>query len=446
MRLGAIIQASIDIIGEIEQSGRPADRYLKDWGRANRYAGSGDRALIAETVFGVFRKRAALAWRMQSDDPRALVLAYQALEGGRGVEELASACDGKGHNAAPLSEDERAGLESAPDGTPSAAVTASFPAWLELRIDPRFDPVALMSAMNARAPVDLRVNRLLTDMAGLRTRIEQDLGQRASGVALDACRLSPVGLRVRETGARRAMPDFKGLKAFQDGDFEIQDEGSQLVSLLTGARPGERIVDLCAGAGGKTLAMASGMAHDGEILACDVSGRRLQDARTRLTRAGARIARIRTIEAWSPDGGTTDPDLEDWAGRADRVVLDVPCSGSGTWRRSPDAKWRLRPDWLDEVGRSQQAILARGVRLVRPGGLLVYITCSILAEENRDRIARFLEVQPAFSVVPVEDLWRAQIGPPPHGLSVCFQDGLLHLAPHLSGTDGFFFAALKRRE
>jgi 16S rRNA (cytosine967-C5)-methyltransferase len=304
------------------------------------------------------------------------------------------------------------------------AVANDVPEWLQPYLERVFGKSLEreMSALNASAPIDLRINLLKTDRKTARRALA------AEGVATEPTPLSPVGLRLN----KRAP--LSGLTAFKDGLFDVQDEGSQIAALLAGARPGMRVVDFCAGAGGKTLALAAGMANRGKLVACDVSARRLERAARRLRRAGVGNVERRTLAS------ERDKWIKRHAGGFDRVFVDVPCLGTGTWRRNPDAKWRSRPEDLAELVERQQQILRSAARLVRPGGRLVYATCSLLREEDEAQSETFLADAPDFSLVPAARVWEQTIG----GNSPGGED-YLFLTPARHGTDGFFIAVFERR-
>ena len=303
------------------------------------------------------------------------------------------------------------------------AVANDVPEWLEPYLERVFGKSLEreMAALNASAPIDLRVNLLKTDRETARRALA------AAGVRTEPTPWSPIGLRLAER-----MP-LSGLTAFKDGLFDVQDEGSQIAALLAGARPGMRVVDFCAGAGGKTLALAAGMANRGKLVACDVSARRLERAARRLRRAGVGNVERRTLAS------ERDKWVKRHAGGFDRVFVDVPCLGTGTWRRNPDAKWRSRPEDLAELVERQQQILRSAARLVRPGGRLVYATCSLLREEDEAQSEAFLADAPDFSLVPAARAWEETIG----GNSPGGED-YLFLTPARHGTDGFFVAVFER--
>ncbi|SES99490.1 RsmB/NOP family class I SAM-dependent RNA methyltransferase [Oceanicella actignis] len=342
---------------------RGVDRLLARWGRENRYAGARDRAAVADLVYDALRRRRSLAWRMGpgAAGGRALVLALLA-EQGLSVAQIAALCDGGRFAPAPLSDEERARLAAPPPPAP-APVRLDFPDWLEPELRRTFGPrlEETMATMRARAPLDLRVN-------ALRATPEQAIeALRTDGVEAAPGPLSPWCLRV-EKGARR----LRAAAAYRDGLVEIQDAASQAAALMSRARPGEQVLDFCAGGGGKALALAA--MTGGPIDAHDADPRRMADLPARARRAGARV---RTLH-------------EAPRGRYDLVFVDAPCSGSGAWRRNPDAKWALTPAGLEALRALQARVLRTAARNVAGGGRLLYATCSLLRAENRDVVEDFL--------------------------------------------------------
>jgi 16S rRNA (cytosine967-C5)-methyltransferase len=278
-----------------------------------------------------------------------------------------------------------------------------------------------MAALMGGAATDLRANTLKAN------RDEAIAALAREGVEGRATPLSPLGIRVD------GRPPLAGLHCFKAGMIEVQDEGSQLVALLTDARPGQRVVDFCAGAGGKTLALAAAMKNKGKLVAADVLEGRIARAATRLTRAGVHNVERRGLAS------ERDPWVKRHLAKFDRVLIDAPCSGSGTWRRNPDAKWRLKPEDIGELAALQRRILDSAARLVKPGGRLVYATCSLLGRENQDQIEWFLAEHANFSVLPIAEVWRqilAGDAPSP--------GPFLRLSPARHGTDGFFLAVLEK--
>jgi 16S rRNA (cytosine967-C5)-methyltransferase len=430
---GAQVAAAIDILAAVDTGERPADDVAADYFRRRRYIGSRDRAQIAGHVYAVLRHRPALDWWVRKHPvdvgARSRVLAALALTEGWCPETIVSCCDGDRFRPARLSQAEERlvhGLAKHTLRHPEMprAVANDLPEWL----DPYFERVfgkeleREMAALNAGAPIDLRVNLLKADREMARRALSLE------GVSAEPTPWSPLGLRLAER-----VP-LGGLATFKNGLVEVQDEGSQIAALLVDARPGMRVVDFCAGAGGKTLALAAQMANRGKLVACDVSARRLEKGVRRLRRAGVGNAERRALTS------ERDKWVKRHAGRFDRVLVDAPCLGSGTWRRNPGDKWRVTPEELAGLIVRQHQILNSAARLVRPGGRLVYATCSVLHEENEAQADAFLAATPEFSVVPAADVWQGAIGGVAPG-----GERYLRLTPALHGTDGFFVAIFERQ-
>ncbi|MBO1903806.1 RsmB/NOP family class I SAM-dependent RNA methyltransferase [Microvirga sp. 3-52] len=430
MTPAARISAAVEILADIDARRRPATDALKDWGLSHRFAGSKDRAAIASLVYDALRRKASAAWIMGEGTPRAIMLGMLKLQRGLSPDAIGALCSGERFAPEPLTADERERLERADLSTAPAPVAGDFPNWIEPSLRRLFgdDLVPEMQALTTRAPLDLRVNRLKVS-----SRDEaHDALPHLNAIETP---LSPLGLRIAPSEDGRG-PAVQSEPEFLKGWIEIQDEGSQLVALLSGAKPGEQVVDLCAGGGGKTLALAAQMENHGQIYATDNDARRLAPIHDRLNRAGVRNVQVRTPRARAD--AVTDLD-----GKIDCVLVDAPCTGIGTWRRNPDAKWRLRPGSL-EVRRNEQAtVLDRAAALVKPGGRIVYITCSILPEENDDALSAFMERHAGFSPIPFDTVLeqaglgslKASVRPTAHGLQ---------LTPHTTGTDGFYAAILVR--
>jgi 16S rRNA (cytosine967-C5)-methyltransferase len=421
--------AAIEVLSEIEARRRPASQALKEWGGANRFAGSGDRARIASLIYDALRARSSIAWRMGSDTPRALILGALAFGRGQAVGAIAQAFSEGRHAPPPLDDAERAAIVSGSlDGAPDH-VRGDYPEWLDASLARTFgeDRAGEGAALAHRAPLDLRVNTLKGD----RDKALRELDH----LRPEPTPLSPIGLRVPLTDDGRGPP-VQAEPAHLKGLVEVQDEGSQLAALIAAAAPGEQVVDLCAGAGGKTLALAAQMAGRGQLYAHDSDLRRLAPLTDRATRADVRNLQIR-----SPRGGADV--LADLEGRADLVLVDAPCTGVGTWRRNPDAKWRMRPNALQMRMGEQDAALEAGARLTRSGGRLVYVTCSLLTEENEDRVAAFLARRSEFAATPPAE---AAVGAGLPALARFANRGgdALLFSPKRSGTDGFFVAVLTR--
>ena len=387
MTPAARLSAAIEVLEAIQSQHRPAVDALKDWGLARRFAGSKDRASVASLVYDALRGRASAAWAMDADSPRAVLLGSLRMTRAMDAQAIAALCDGANHAPAALSEQERVRLER-PDPLESAPdhVRGDYPEWLAAAFTDAFGARAVEAgrSLAQRAPLDLRVNTLKASR-------EKALAALAH-LSAQVTPLSPWGLRL-PLGPDGRNPALVAEPAYVKGRVEIQDEGSQLAALLTGAKPGCQALDLCAGGGGKSLALAAMMANRGQIYATDSDGRRLAASFARLERAG-----VRNVQVRAPRGA--EDVVADLEARCDVVLVDAPCTGSGAWRRNPDAKWRIRPTALEQRIAQQDAALARGARFVKPGGLLLYATCSVFRVENEERISAFLSGRSDF--LPIE--------------------------------------------
>lgn len=425
MNPSARLHATLDLLCEVESSARPADAVTSGWFRARRHLGDDDRGAILEVLYALLRHRARLGWWLAKqgcpDTPRNRLLAWLTLADGKTPDQIVRLFDG----ANALTEPEHAlvvGLRGCtlihPDM--SDEVRLECPPWAIAPLRRRFGQEigTEMAATLLPPPLDLRVNPLKSTRSAMLRELK-GLGLRA-----EATKMAPYGIRVRE---RLSLARLPGLRS---GEIEIQDEGSQLVALLLDAKPGDRIVDFCAGAGGKTLAIAAQMNNKGHIVACDVNEARLKRGAERLRRAGLHNVETRVLASES----------DRWVKRHksgfDRVLVDAPCSGTGTWRRNPDARWRAPELGLDKLVALQGRILTSAARLVKPGGRLVYATCSVLSEENEDQVAAFLAAHPDFRAVPVPEAV-------PELRAVTHSDHL-SLTPARHETDGFFAAVLQR--
>ena len=431
MTPAARISAAIEVVADIAARRRPAPDALKDWGMSHRFAGSGDRAAIAGLVYDALRRRASSAHIMQEDGARAVVLGMLRLERKLDPDAVARLADGTRYAPEPLSDDERGRLGAADLAAAPPWIAGDYPQWLDTHLARVFgdERAAEGAALASRAPLDLRANTLKGDRDAALAALS-DLNPQPT-------RWSPVGLRV-VLGADAKSPAVHAEPAFIKGAIEVQDEGSQLAALLAGAKPGEHVVDLCAGAGGKTLALAAAMQNHGQIFATDSDKRRLAPIHERLTRAGVRNVQVRTPKSI----GSELAGLEQ---SADLVFIDAPCTGIGAWRRNPDAKWRIRPGALEVRLKEQAEVLDRATTLVKPGGRIAYVTCSLLAEENGDQVRAFLARHGDYSLVPPGELANA-LGERAflfRRAVLMSEEGLL-MTPRRTDTDGFFISMLKR--
>lgn len=431
MTPAARLSAAIELIETIDAQRIPAAKALKEWGTAHRYAGSGDRAAISGLIWDVLRRRASSSWIMDSDTPRARVLGMLKLERGMDADTIAALCDGGRFAPEPLSEAERTALTARSVADAPPHVAGDYPEWLDPYLAKVFgdDRVAEAVAMASRAPLDLRVNTLKAGREKLLPRLKH-LGAKETP-------WSPLGLRI-ELGADARNPGIHAEEDFIKGAIEVQDEGSQLAALLSAAKPGEQVIDLCAGAGGKTLALAAMMAGKGRLIATDHDKRQLAPIHERLSRAGVHNADVRTPK------GDADP-LADIHASADLVLIDAPCTGTGTWRRNPDAKWRMRPGALEVRLKDQAAVLDRAATLVKPGGRIAYITCSVLPAENGEQVQAFVTRHPEFAVVPPEQTAGVLWDKAEQFANAALQssEGWL-MTPRRTGTDGFFVSVLRK--
>ncbi|HEY1856643.1 RsmB/NOP family class I SAM-dependent RNA methyltransferase [Acidocella sp.] len=416
------LAAAIDLLAEIEVDPRPADAVANHFFRTRRFIGGGDRRQVSTLVWGVLRARRHLGWwlnHFEAPETPRLLLAVQALFTGMTPHKIAMAFTSGRYGPPAVTPEEMAVLDKFAGRTlehPNMpeAVKHEIPDWILPKLRAQFGPTleAEMTALGGPATLDLRINALKT------TREAAMLALAREGLPAQPTPFSPWGLRL---AGRQSVTQGK---SFQDGLVEIQDEGSQLIALLVDAQPGMRVVDFCAGAGGKTLAIAMTMGNKGHIVACDVSAPRLDGAIKRLRRAG-----VHNVESHLLAAG--DKWVKRQEQKFDRVLVDAPCTGTGTWRRNPDARLRLREDDLNELIAKQAAILDHAQKLTKPGGKLIYATCSLLNDENEAQVEAFLAKYPTYRQLPIEAPEELR---GPH----------LRLSPRRHNTDGFFAAVLER--
>ncbi len=429
MRLPGRITAAIEVLADIDARKRPVAEALKAWGLNNRFAGAGDRAAIGNLVYDALRRRTSHAYGMGSDDPRAVVLSVVVREWGESIDELNASFGGDRFAPGEITAEETARLTAADPlaGAPDH-VRADVPEWVAPHLARSFgdDWVTEAQGLAGRPPLDLRVNTLKAN----RDKVLRALGR----FAPEAEPRLPDGVRLPAGERDSRTPNVTSEEGYLKGWFEVQDFGSQAVAALANPRGGEQVLDLCAGAGGKTLAMAAAMQNRGQIFAYDSDRTRLAPIYDRLKRAG-----VRNVQVRAPGDGV----LDDLRGKLDRVLVDAPCTGTGTWRRQPTTKWKLTPDQLAARVEEQRAILADAATYLKPGGTLVYVTCSVLPEENAEQATNFLASHPDFTAIAGSKLWmshfagarmRARFSP----------EGGIGLTPHLSGTDGFYVIAMQK--
>ncbi len=454
MTPGARIQAAIELLDTILTSWQsekrfPADKQIDGYFKARRFIGSKDRAAIGELVYWVLRHKMSLAWwvtkaRSANDNATLLnnmldesvvisgrhyVLAALMLRKDYDVHSIQNITKDGAHCPAPLTADEGkmcGAMHKQQHMHPDMPdhVRLNYPAWLTPHLKACFGDEfeTAVLALNEQAHTDLRANTIKT------TRDDLLAALKAEGFDVAACAHSAVGIRL----AKRA-PIFTS-RTFKEGCFEVQDEGSQIVAELVDATPGMRVIDFCAGAGGKTLAIAASMKNKGRILAWDTSAKRLTQIKERLRRAGVDTVETHVIE------NENDQFIKRHKASADRVLVDAPCSGTGTWRRNPDLKWRFSSKDLEEVLAVQRSILQSAARLVKPGGKLIFATCSILQEENEQQVEQLLKNVNDFRVVCARKMWdKTSPGDESENYSY------FRVAPHKDGVDGFFAAVLERQ-
>ena len=411
-----LIDAAATVLALLLRWQQPADAQLSAFFRSRRELGGRERGFIAEAVYLVLR-RLRLLQKMAGPaaTPRRLLLAALSALDGRSLRQLTP---GIGVEEAEW----LAALRARPEPELDFAEQCDFPDWLIDSLRTQLgdaDILCLARALNQAAPLDLRVNSLLAKPEEVLASLAAD------GIAATPCAYSPVGLRL---GGKPALQKHA---LFLSGAVEVQDEGSQLLCFLLAPKRSELVVDFCAGAGGKTLALGAMMRSSGRLYAFDIAEKRLAKMKPRLARAG--LSNVHPVRI----AGENDSHVKRLAGKIDRVLVDAPCSGLGTLRRNPDLKWRQSPQSVAELTRKQAAILASAARLVKPGGRLVYATCSILRAENEDIVAGFLAAHPDFTVDSAQAILAAQ------GIAIDCGD-MLQLSPLQHGTDGFFAAVLRR--
>ena len=428
MRLGGRVAGAIDVLADIEARRRPVADALKDWGLAHRFAGSGDRAAIGNIVYDALRMRLSHAFIM--DDDSAVALAYAVLLRQWGYSPETLTADFADDRFAPpvLTEAHVAAFSSRKLEDAPLHVQGDIPDWVQPSFEANFgdDWLAEAKALATRPTLDLRANTLKAS----RDKVVKALDRAGAKPA----RIARNGIRIAAGEGASRLPNITAELSFQKGWFEVQDEGSQIVAELVQPAENHQVLDYCAGGGGKTLAMSAAMNNKGQVHAYDTDRKRLAPIIERLRRAGTRNVQVHDDAR----------QLEGLKNKLDAVLVDAPCTGTGTWRRRPDTKWRLTQKNLDERIAQQQDALSEASAFVKPGGALLYVTCSILPEENDQQAIRFCEENPEFSIVPAADQWAKIFGndaAKPRAKDAA----TVTLSPASTDTDGFFFCRMQRK-
>ena len=427
MRLGGRLAAAIEVLEDIGRRHRPVADALKDWGLSHRFAGGGDRAAIGNIVYDGLRRKRSAGWLLGEDTPRAIGFGALLLEWGLTAQSLNDALDGDKFAPPLLTATELQAISERRLADAPAAVRADIPDWCVPLFEKTFGDTWADegAALATRPPLDIRVNTLQAN----RDKVLAEL----TGTGARPAAIAPQGIRIPPIDGDGRHPNVQAEPAFQKGWFEVQDEGSQVVAALSGAEAGMQVLDFCAGAGGKTLALSAAMDNRGQIFAHDAEKARLAPIFDRIRRSENRNVQVVTKPA----------ELAPLGNHMDIVLVDAPCTGSGTWRRRPDAKWRLTQRQLDARKGEQSAILEAAKAYVKSGGLLVYITCSVFDEENGEQVAASRHRNSGFVPVDHRALWDSRF--PGHQTAVRIGPaGDVSLSPALSGTDGFYFCALRK--
>jgi 16S rRNA (cytosine967-C5)-methyltransferase len=417
----ALLDTCASLIEQVFKFEHPADAVVARFFREHRALGPRERTTLSDTVYAALRQRLRLEWLARSGSgPKWRRLAILAFPGD--IDFLKSA----------LTEPEKVWLDNClavTDADLLAPHRHNLPEWLAAalreQLGTEFD--ALVASLDQPAALDLRVNSLKKKREAVLTELQQ------VGLVGGPTPFSPLGIRLQ------GKPSLAKLPAFVQGEVEVQDEGSQLLALLLDAKRGEMVVDFCAGAGGKTLAIGAAMRNSGRLYAFDTSAHRLDALKPRLARSG--LSNVYPVAI----AHERDDRIKRLAGKIDRVLIDAPCSGLGTLRRSPDLKWRQTPQTVAAQAQLQMAILSSAVRLLKPGGRLVYATCSLLKEENEAVAEAFGADHPEFEPLPVLELLADAQVPTPERLCAGSMQQWLRLWPHRHATDGFFAAAWRKR-
>jgi len=425
MQYKAQVNEAIKILGNILEVKKPADRIISFHFKQNRFIGSKDKAIISSLVYAVLRNRATLEFYLKKFNmgltARKLAIAYLAIHEHKKLPEMTKIFDGDMYSARNLKGTELDIIRDHKNIDPlemSKAEKLNFPEWLTADLEEAFgdDLATEMMALNQQATTTIRVNMLKTN----RTKLKADL--KDEDIRTKKTKISPFGLTVEGKNNLFASQSFK------KGYFEVQDEGSQILSILANTKPKQKVLDMCCGAGGKLLAMAATMEHKGSLIGTDVNEKRLFETKKRLKRAGISNAMLKVISS------ENDKYLKRQADRFDTIFVDAPCSGTGTWRRNPDSKWNLEADFVEQLTKTQASILKSASNLVKSGGTIAYATCSVLRKENHDQVEKFLEENENFELADISEIYPDLTS-----------EKVLQLSPAKHKCDGFFIALLKRK-
>ncbi len=426
MKPSARIQSVIEILTTVFDGKRPADTVIADYFKARRYAGSKDRRAINEQVYRILRNRAKLNWLANkvetTSGPRILTL-IDCVQNDLDVEGLFNGDQYAPGELKPHELNILPVLAEFNTDDASDPIRLEYPDWLDedLKTSLGDDFEAVLKSLNEEAPLDLRINALHENVSEAAEILAKQ------NIETEAGLYSPLCLRTKK------KVKLGGIQAYKEGLVDVQDEGSQLIALLSQAKDCDLVMDFCAGGGGKTLALAAEMENQGNLYALDISSTRLYKMKRRLERAGITNVHLNPIKS------ENDPWLKQFEMAADRLLIDAPCSGLGAWRRNPESRWKLSPEMLEDMLGRQERILASGAHLVKTGGYLIYATCSLLQRENEDQIAKFLKSNDNFAIKSIADIWAERFE------SDCpFEGDFMTMRPDLHKSDGFFCAVLER--
>ncbi|MBR1605255.1 MAG: RsmB/NOP family class I SAM-dependent RNA methyltransferase [Alphaproteobacteria bacterium] len=401
MQKGAQYQTVLELITEIFKDKEPADKIINTYLREHKYIGSSDRRFITEIVWTILRHRRRLTFDAQSSEPRRILLYFLRNE------DFDVLCSDSKYSLAPLSKEEKIWLEKENENPYPPEVEAETPDWLYAKIK----DMNLLKALNKPAPADLRINAMTREFIIKKLQKE--------GLFFRPTKYSPLGIRSTD------RVNLHNCMTYQEGEVEVQDEASQIAAILADVQPNYKTIDYCCGAGGKSLTIAFLNENKGKIDVHDINWGRLEAIKDRSVRL--KITNLNIIKELK------DKDYE-------RFIVDAPCSGSGTWRRSPDAKFRLTPYQLEELSKTQQEILDTAYEHTAKGGRIVYFTCSILPEENENVIQSFCTCHPDMKKINLKPLWEKKLG----STYPVKDEYMLHLNPLISGTDGFFVCVMEK--